>query len=235
MSALYRRVVLKLSGEVIPDLKACSFPLLMRICSDIKALCSAGVSVSIVIGGGNIIRGRDFGKGVVDKRTSDSAGMLSSAINGLILKDFLAKAGVKSVILSTLDLPFGIKKLDFNSIEQSFERGLAAILVGGLGLPGFSTDTFSVVASIISKSELILKATKTDGVYSSNPSIDKNAEFLPIISHQEFLDRKLQIIDQSAVLLARDNSISIYVFSMNEENCFLNALDGKMKLSTIAS
>lgn len=234
-----KRVLIKLSGEAISGDRGVFDPSVASlVCENIKKLMSLGIGVSLVIGGGNIVRGRDFKKtlppSIIDCKVIDSAGMLATVINGLFLKGILLSLGIDSVIVSPLDLPFDIKKLSTEEIDSNLNLGKVVIFVGGSGLPCFSTDTISVIAAIMSSSDVVLKATKTDGVYDKDPKIFPDAEFIQSITHQKAIDKNLQIFDQTALVLARDHSMPIIVFSMNESNCFVRVLNKKIKYSEIS-
>ena len=232
----YRRILIKISGEFFSSNNNEKFNSikLNKLCNDIINVLNTGVNISLVIGGGNIIRGRDFNDNdLISRETADSIGMLSTVINGIIVRDILTKHNVDVEIVSMLDLPFDTKKLNPFILNKLEEQNKLIIFVGGLGLPYFSTDTISVVGASLSHCNAILKATKTDGVYDKDPIIYPDAKHLDNITYDYAIQNNFQIMDNTAFLLAKQLELPIYVFSLFEDNCFVKALNHSIRISVV--
>ena len=236
MKNSFKRVLIKLSGESISSHtgEKFDFSILDKLCNNMLNVFNSGINISLVVGGGNIIRGRDFQNNKSIKReTADSIGMLSTVINGIIFREALYQRGIDCIIVSPLDLPFNINKLNPFIINDLCNQNKIIIFVGGLGLPYFSTDTTAVVGAVLSQCDAILKATKTDGIYDKDPNKYPDAKYLNNITYDYALENNLQIMDDSAFLLAKQHQLPIYVFSLSEKNCFIRALNGNIKKSII--
>jgi uridylate kinase len=224
-----KRVLIKISGESL----ALDFSNISRICNDVKSLLDDGIAVSIVIGGGNIVRGRSLNK--FQRETVDSMGMLATSINGLALQDEFKKIGVDSVVLSQISLPFGVENSNPFNIQKHIKNNNVIIFVGGAGISYFSTDTIAVINAIITRSDVLLKATKTDGIYDKDPEKFLDAKHIEQISHAKAIENNLQIMDHAAFSIAMEHNLPIIVFSINEENCFVRGVKGTIKRSLICS
>ena len=232
---MFKRVLIKLSGEFFSsETEKFDLKKLNEICCNLQNILKLGTNISLVIGGGNIIRGRDFqNNNLIQRETADSVGMLSTVMNSMILRDALQRNNITSTIVSPLDLSFEIKKLSSFIIHDLIKSNQLIIFAGGLGIPYFSTDTATVVGAALSNCDAIFKATKTDGVYNKDPFKFKDAEFLPQLTYDYAIQHKLQIMDDTAFLLARQKKIPIYVFSANAPNCFVNIIKQQLKHSVI--
>jgi uridylate kinase len=192
----------------------------------------SGIGVSIVVGGGNVIRGRNLrNHEVIRQETADSMGMLATTINGVLLREILSCIGVESELVSNLRLPFDIGPSDSFTISKILAQGKVVIFVGGTGLPYFTTDTLAVVGAFLSDCDLILKATTTDGIYDKDPRYHTDARHIPEITYREALEKNLGIMDGTAFSLAAQRNIPVYVFSIMEPNCFLSAINRRIKMS----
>ncbi|MDR0942604.1 MAG: hypothetical protein LBM19_03265 [Holosporales bacterium] len=213
------RSLIKISGEAISGVEGkFDFEAISTICQNIKNVASEGIGVSLVVGGGNIIRGRDFKNSVnFSRKTADAAGMLATVINGIILRDSLRLNGLESEIVSTLRIPFGIKHNDSFTIADLINKNRIIIFCGGVGLPYFSTDTISIVAAFMSNCNMILKATKADGIYDKDPNIYKDAKRIPELTYQEAIDRDLKIMDKTAFALAEQKRLPIHILCKRTE------------------
>ena len=190
--------------------------------------------MSLVVGGGNVIRGRDFQESnIIKQETADSVGMLSTVINGILLRDALRSIGINSELVSGLRLPFDILRNDPFNILKLLDEKKVIIFVGGTGLPYFSTDTVSVIAAFMSRCDAILKATKTDGVYDKDPHKFSDAVHVSNLTYQEAIEKGLNVMDKTAFALASQRNIPIYVFSAKEDNCFIRALNSEIKHSVV--
>ena len=233
----YNRVSIKISGETMSGSKdGCTFDLdpVMVIGKSIKNVVDSGIGVSIVVGGGNIIRGRAFTNSKeIQKETADSMGMLATVINGMLLRDVLKTIGINSVLVSNLSLPFNVESADLTNISRLNDENKVVIFVGGTGLPYFSTDTASVISALISRADVLLKATKTDGVYDRDPEKHPEAKHIAKLTYDEAICKNIQIMDQTAFMLAKTNKLPMIIFSIKEENCFLRAINGEIKHSIV--
>ncbi|MDR1289473.1 MAG: hypothetical protein LBJ77_03765 [Holosporales bacterium] len=230
------RVLVKISGEAMTDGRSSGFSVdrISKICLDIKAVLDAGIRVSLVVGGGNIIRGRDWcDREIVKLETADAMGMLSTAINGIILRDVLTHHGIASEIVSNLNLPFDISHANSFNISKMMAQNKVIIFVGGTGLPYFSTDTVAVIAASMAGCDILMKATQVDGIYSDDPKIDSKAVHIPEITYQDAIDLRLKFMDQAALVMASQRNIPIYVFSLGETNCFMRAIKREIKISIV--
>jgi uridylate kinase len=231
------RVLIKISGEAMMGegrSGALDIGTISRICEDLRNLREMGIAFSVVIGGGNIIRGKCFdGKTSIEKKDADYIGMMATVVNGLALAAFLEKVGIRTAILSPFELPFGIRRADTTSIADALAQEKTIVFVGGTGMPFFSTDTVCVVYAALTKSELIMKATKVDGVYDRDPRGHEEASFIESISFEEAATQGLEIMDRTAFYLAGEHKIPIMVFSILEENPFTRAITRDLKTSII--
>ncbi len=230
----FKRVLIKISGELF-SLNGSNNEPINQICTNILNVISSGIDVSIVVGGGNIIRGNRFqNNNSIRRETADSIGMLATVMNGIILRDNLLNRGVDCAIVSALDLPFNIRKLNSFVIEELISQHRTIIIVGGLGVPYFSTDTVSVVGATLSRCDAILKASNTDGIYDKDPHKHADAVFLEKITYEFAIQHNLQVMDETAFLLARNLNKPIYVFSSTEPNCFIRAINNEIKCSIVS-
>ncbi len=232
----FKRVLIKISGELFSSgNNGFNNNRLNEICNNISNVISSGIDVSLVVGGGNIIRGREFqNSGIIKRETADSIGMLATVLNGIMLREMLLNRNIDCVIVSALDLPFDIKKLNPFVVNNLVQDHKTIIIVGGLGLPYFSTDTISVVGASLSHCDAILKATNTDGVYDKDPNKYNDAQHLTQLTYEFAIEHNLQVMDETAFLLARNLKKPIFVFSAFEENCFLKALNGEIRRSVVS-
>ena len=233
----YNRVLLKISGETLSGNSNNVFEIssALAVAQDIKNVLDAKIDVSIVVGGGNIVRGRSFlNSEHIMRETADSVGMLSTVINGLLLKNVLSSIGLDAVVVSYLNLPFGIQSANHDAILKYIDEKKIIIFVGGLGIPYFSTDTSATINAILSKCDIILKATKTDGIYDKDPKKYKNSQHIAKITYDEAISANIHIMDQAAFAMAKEHKLPILVFSMHEKNCFFKALNGDIKHSLVS-
>lgn len=222
------RLLIKISGELFSHKE-----LVKNIAKQIKIL-SKKHKIGLVVGGGNFFRGSIDKEKIGLKATSaHNIGMLSTIVNGIILKDLLAQTNVSSEILNAVFCPSISEKISEKSIEKAFEKNSCIIFVGGTGNPFFTTDTNAVLRSLQIGTKQIWKATKVDGVYDSDPIKNKDAKLYKNISYKEVIEKNLKVIDGTAIALAKENKISIRVFNLFEENALQKALEDKNFGSTI--
>ena len=214
----YRRILLKLSGEALMGTQSFGIdePVVVKIAEEIREVCSLGVQIAIVIGGGNIIRGLAASHRGIDRATGDYMGMLATVINGLALQDALEKRGVTTRVQTALEMRSVAEPFIRRRAIRHLEKGRAVIFAAGTGNPFFTTDSAAALRANEIHAEILLKATGVDGIYTADPRLDPKAELLPIITYQQVLERDLKVMDAAAISLCRDNKLPIKVFKLLE-------------------
>ena len=192
---VYRRIVLKLSGEALAGSQGYGIdpPVLDRVGEEVRAVTELGVQVAIVIGGGNIFRGIAASAAGMDRATADYMGMLATIINSLALQDALEKAGLQTRVLSAIEMRAVAEPYIRRRAIRHLEKGRVVIFAAGTGNPFFTTDTAGALRAVEIGADAILKATKVDGIYSADPARDKTAERLPKVTYIEVLNRRLEV------------------------------------------
>jgi uridylate kinase len=213
---VYRRVVLKLSGEALAGSVGYGIdpPVLERIAAEIRDVVDLGVEIAIVIGGGNIFRGIAASAVGMDRATADYMGMLATIINALALQDALEKADLQTRVLSAIEMRAVAEPYIRRRAIRHLEKGRVVIFAAGTGNPFFTTDTAGALRAIEIGADAIIKATKVDGIYSSDPKADAGAERLPRATYIEVLSRRLQVMDTTAISLCMENALPIIVFDL---------------------
>lgn len=216
MKPAYRRLLLKLSGEGLAgdDGFGINPTVIAGVAEQIRDVHRLGVELSVVIGGGNIIRGMTAAAQGMDRANADYMGMLGSVINAMALQDSLGKAGVDTRVLSAFEIKQVAEVYIRRRAIRHMEKGRVVIFGGGTGNPYFTTDTAAALRAAEVHAEVILKATQVDGVYSSDPVQDPSAVRYEQLSFKEAMQKNLQFMDQTAIALCRENSLPIVVFDM---------------------
>jgi uridylate kinase len=233
----YKRVVIKLSGEALREKGAkenISPQIVREIASCVKSVHALGVQTSIVIGGGNIWRGLSASHSGMDRTTADYMGMLATVINGLALKSGLEEMGVETRVQTAIDMRNVAEPFILGRAIRHLEIGRVVIFVAGTGNPYFSTDTTAALRASEIRADVILKATKVDGVYDSDPNKNPNAKRYERLSFGEALTQRLQVMDSTAFSLCMDNKIPIIVFDMSRPENFTDAVLGKTVGTTVS-
>ena len=233
----YKRIVLKLSGEALRERGArenISPQIVREIAQRIKEVKDLGVQTSVVIGGGNIWRGLSASHRGMDRTTADYMGMLATVINGLALKSALVEAGVETRVQTAIEMKNVAEPFILGRAIRHLELGRVVIFVAGTGNPYFSTDTTAALRASEIRADIILKATKVDGIYDRDPNTDSNAQRFDRLTFSEALTQRLQVMDSTAFSLCMDNKIPIVVFDMNKPSNFTDVVLGK-KVGTIVS
>jgi uridylate kinase len=212
----YRRIVLKLSGEALAGHQGYGIDpeVLGQIAREIRAVADLGVQVAIVIGGGNIFRGIAASADGMDRATADYMGMLATVINALALQDALEKAGLQTRVLSAIEMRAMAEPYIRRRAIRHLEKGRVVIFAAGTGNPFFTTDTAGALRAVEIGADVIIKATKVDGIYSADPMKDATAERLTRISYIDVLSRGLQVMDSTAISLCMENELPIVVFDL---------------------
>ena len=225
----YRRVLLKLSGEALMGPR--QFGIDPDVARDIAAQVAearkGGIEIAIVVGGGNIFRGLSAAASGMDRATADYMGMLATVMNGLAIQDALEQVGTRSRVMSAIAMNEVCEPYIRRRAVHHLERGLVAILVAGTGNPYFTTDTAATLRAVEVGAEVILKATRVDGVYDADPEKEPGATRYPRISYGDLLANRLEALDATAVSLAMDNEMPIVVFDMTQPGNIVRAVRGE--------
>ena len=213
---VYRRIVLKLSGEALAGTQGYGIdpPVLDRVGAEVRDVTELGVQVAIVIGGGNIFRGIAASAGGMDRATADYMGMLATIINALALQDSLEKAGLQTRVLSAIEMRAVAEPYIRRRAIRHLEKGRVVIFAAGTGNPFFTTDTAGALRAVEIGADAILKATKVDGIYSADPKKDPMARRIEKVTYIEVLNRGLGVMDTTAISLCMDNKLPIVVFDL---------------------
>jgi len=225
----YKRVLLKLSGEALMGERDYGLDpeIVDRVAGEIKTVIDMGVEVSVVIGGGNIFRGVSGAAQGMDRATADYMGMLATVINALAMQNALEKAGVGARVLSAIPMSSVCEPYIRRRAMRHMEKGRVVIFAAGTGNPFFTTDSAAALRASEMHCDALLKATKVDGVYSADPAKDKNATRYERLSYLDVLSQDLQVMDTSAISLARQSKIPILVFSIFKHGAFAEVMQGK--------
>jgi uridylate kinase len=236
-SARFKRVLLKLSGEALMgELEYGTDPAqIERIAKQVREVRDHDVEVAIVVGAGNIFRGLEGAAEGMDRATADYMGMLATVLNALTLQDALEKVDVDTRVLSAMAVTEVAEPYIRRRAIRHLEKGRAVIFAAGTGNPFFTTDTAAALRALEIHAEAILMAkNRVEGVYTADPSIDPDAEFLPEISHREAIERGLRVMDSTALSLCMDNDLPIYVFNMADERNIDRIVSGE-RVGTLVS
>jgi uridylate kinase len=219
------RILLKLSGEALGGDGECfSQKAALPILEQIGILLGRGVQVALVVGGGNVYRGR---RGQFPQETGDRIGMLATVANGLALREFCAGCRIPCLLQSALPLPSLVDAVDPMRAREALEAGRLVIFCGGTGLPYFSTDTAAALRALDIRADVLLKASGVDGVYTADPRADPGARRFDGISYDEVLRLRLAVMDQEALCLCRSHRLPCVVFSMHRPNALLDLVGGE--------
>jgi uridylate kinase len=216
----YRRILLKLSGEALAGEQGYGIDpdVISGIAAEIKEVIDLGVEVAVVIGGGNIFRGLAASSKGMDRASADYMGMLATVMNSLAMQDALEKQGVVTRVQSAIDMQQIAEPYIRRRAVRHLEKGRVVIFSAGTGNPYFTTDTAASLRAMEINAEVILKATKVDGIYSADPKKDKNAVKLPTLTYLEVLQKGLQVMDATATSLCMDNNLPMIIFDMTHRD-----------------
>ncbi len=224
----YQRVLLKLSGEALMgDLDYGIQPrVIQRIAAEIRTAKESGVEIAVVIGGGNIFRGEGLARGGMDRVTGDYMGMLATVMNALAIQDALEALGVFARVMSALQIHDVCEDYIRRRAIRHLEKGRVVVLAAGTGNPFFTTDTAASLRAIEIGADILLKATKVDGVYDSDPMSNPDATRFPAVSYDKVIADKLNVMDATAIVMCRDNDLPLRVFDLTKDNALVNAVMG---------
>jgi uridylate kinase len=236
-SPAYRRIVLKLSGEALAGSQGYGLDpsVLVRIGAEVREVTELGVQLAIVIGGGNIFRGVAASAGGMERATADYMGMLATIINALALQDALEKAGCQTRVLSAIEMRAVAEPYIRRRAIRHLEKGRVVIFAAGTGNPFFTTDTAGALRAVEIGADAIMKATKVDGIYSADPVRDASAQRLAQVTYIEVLNRRLEVMDTTAISLCMDNKLPIIVFDLTRPGNIARIVCGEPVGSIVTS
>jgi uridylate kinase len=226
-SPLYRRILLKLSGEALAGgggEQGLSPEVLARVASEVKELVAHQIQVGIVVGGGNLFRGAALVGAGLSRVTGDTLGMLATVMNALALQDVLERHALATRVMSALPLPTVCEPFNAREARAYLEMGRVVVFAAGTGNPFFTTDSAAALRAIEINAEVMLKATKVDGVYDSDPARNSAAVRFSRLSYDEVLERRLGVMDLTAIVLCRDHGLPVRVFNMNQPGALYRAV-----------
>ena len=231
----YRRVVVKLSGEALagPEPFGIHRPTIDAFAADLVAARALGVTLGVVVGGGNVLRGGEASAQGVSRPTADAMGMLATVMNALVLEAALERAGAPARAMSALAMPQVCETYERQRALRHLDDKRIVVFAGGTGNPFFTTDTTAVLRAAEVDAQAVLKATNVDGVYSADPKKDPRATRYERLTHSEAIERDLRVMDATAFALARENRIPIIVFSIREQGAIEAVLRGKGRSTTV--
>jgi uridylate kinase len=226
---VYRRILLKLSGEALLGDEAYGIDpkVIRRLAADIKELVNRGVQVALVIGGGNLFRGAGLAQAGMDRVTADHMGMLATVMNALALQDALEHESVFTRVMSAIKINQVCEDYIRRRAIRHLEKGRVVIFAAGTGNPFFTTDSAASLRAVEVDADVMLKATKVDGVYSADPVSDAAAERYRHLTYDEVLDRRLEVMDATAIVLCRDQNIPIRVFDITRPGSLIDVIEGR--------
>jgi uridylate kinase len=227
-SKSYKRILIKISGEALAGDSGFGLApeMLEKVATQLTGLVSSGHEVGAVVGGGNIFRGLAVAANGSDRVVGDQMGMLATIINALALGEAVSAAGGEALVLSAVPMPTMAETFTVRGARKAISRGTIVICAGGTGNPFFTTDTAAALRAVELKCDLLLKATKVDGVYDADPEKNPGAKRFTAISHDEVIAKKLRIMDIAAFAIARENNLPIIVHALEAEGGLAGVLDG---------
>jgi uridylate kinase len=229
MALAYTRALLKISGEALAGDKGfgLDYHMVEAFAEEIKAVHALGVHLSLVVGGGNIIRGTAASREGLDRVSADYMGMLATVINALALQDVLEKIGVDTRVMTAIRMESVAEPYIRRRAVRHLEKGRLIIFAAGTGNPFFSTDTAGVLRALEIEAQVILKATNVDGVYTGDPRKDPSATFIPELTFQEAIVKNYAVMDANAFGLCKANQLPIIVFNINQPGAITRVLQGE--------
>ncbi|MCP4580051.1 MAG: UMP kinase [candidate division Zixibacteria bacterium] len=232
----YKRVLLKLSGEVLMGDREAGLDdkMINQVCRQVADIRDIDVEVGLVVGGGNIFRGLTAAAAGMDRVGADFMGMLATVINALALQDYLERMGYVTRVMSAIEMPKVCEPFIRRRAIRHMEKDRIVIFAGGTGNPYFTTDTAAALRAAEIDAEVLIKGTKVDGVYDSDPATNHDAVLFDELTHSAVIEKNLRVMDSSAASLCRDNNIPIVVFNLYQKDNLKNIILGK-KIGTIVS
>ncbi|WP_293372153.1 UMP kinase [Nevskia sp.] len=231
----YKRILLKISGEALMgDLGFGISPTVMNfLAHELKEIVDLGVQVALVVGAGNIFRGEGLARGGMDRVTGDQMGMLATVINALAIQDAIERIGLEARVQSAIRINEVCEDFIRRKAVRHLEKGRVLVFAAGTGNPFFTTDSAAALRAIEISADLMLKATKVDGVYTADPKKDPTATRYEELTYDEALDRRLGVMDQTALVLCRDHKIRLKVYDMDRPQALMRIVCGDNSLGTL--
>ena len=228
-SPAFRRILLKLSGEALLGNQQYGIDpaVIGRVAAEVAEVAGLGVEIGLVIGGGNIFRGAGLAEAGMDRITADHMGMLATVINALALQDALERKGVVARVLSALQIHQVCEDYIRRRAVRHLEKGRVTILAAGTGNPFFTTDTAASLRAIEIGADVLIKATKVDGIYSADPMVDPTATRYRALSFDQVLQDKLRVMDHTAIVMCRENNLPLIVFNLNNPGDLVRIVRGE--------
>ena len=225
----YQRILLKLSGEALMGDGSFGIDpkVLDRMAMEIGQLVGVGVQVGVVVGGGNLFRGAALSAAGLDRVTGDHMGMLATVMNCLAMRDALERANIAATVMSSIPMSGVVEHYDRRRAIRYLKQGDVVLFAAGTGNPFFTTDSAACLRGIEIDADVVLKATKVDGVYTADPEKDPNAEFIPHLTYMEVLEKDLGVMDLTAICLCRDHDMPLRVFDMGKVGVLLKLMLGE--------
>ena len=226
---MYKKILLKYSGEAVAGTadQGIDPKVLHFMSQEIKSAFAKGVSIGVVIGGGNLFRGQELHQDGIDRVAGDHMGMLATVMNGIAFRDALERAGIKTRVMSAIAMPGIVEHYDRRLAIQLLNDGFVVIFTAGTGNPFFTTDTAGCLRAIETQSEIMLKATRVDGVYDSDPELNENAVLFDKLTFDDAITKNLKVMDATALTLARDHQLPMKVFNVNADDALKNIICGE--------
>ena len=223
------KILLKYSGEAVAGIAGQGIDpkILHYMSKEIKSVVEQNIAVGLVIGGGNLFRGQELNQDGIDRVAGDHMGMLATVMNGIALRDSLERNGIKTRVMSAIPMPGIVEHYDRRLAIKLLDEGFVVIFTAGTGNPFFTTDTAACLRGVEINADLMLKATKVDGVYSDDPKKNLEAKFFKSLTFDEAIHKNLKVMDTTALTLARDNNMNIKVFNYESEGALLDIVKGK--------
>ncbi len=236
MALKYKRILLKFSGEAL--MGSGDFGLdaatLKAVVSQVKALRDLGVEVAIVVGGGNIFRGAQIQGAGIQRTTGDHMGMMATVMNALALRDVIESMGMNAQVLSAMPIDGISAGFDANTAKKQLAKGDVLVFAAGTGSPFFTTDTAAALRGIEVNAEIVLKATKVDGIYSADPMKDSSATRYQFLTYDDVIQKNLQVMDMAAFVLCREHKMPIRVFDMFKDDAVIRIVQGESEGTLVA-
>jgi uridylate kinase len=224
----YRRILLKISGEALgPEGYGIHADTVRRVAGEVKLVHELGVEVAMVIGGGNMWRGADHAATGIDRATADYVGMLATVMNSLVMQDAMEKLGMTTRVQTAIEMPPVAEPFIRRRAVRHLEKGRVVILAAGSGNPFFTTDTAAALRAVELNAQVLLKATKVDGIYDDDPMRNPNARKFENLSYMQALNMELRVMDSTALTLCKDNHMPIVVFNLQQQGALESIMRGE--------
>jgi uridylate kinase len=233
----YKRILVKLSGEALMGQSDFGIDpnIVTNMVSELKGLITAGAQLGVVVGGGNMFRGAGLATAGLDRVTGDHMGMLATVMNALVLKDSMLQLGIKASVMSGLDMPQVCDRYTQREARDRISSGEIVIFAAGTGSPYFTTDTGASLRAIEIQADLMIKATKVDGIYDKDPVKHSDAVRFDQLSYDDAIDKRLAVMDVAAMIMCNDNALDMVVCNINKPGVMLDVANGKKVGTQVSS